>query len=1090
MSKNNNNQITIEIPESLQQYLNVNPLQNNKNYITSQETGYIDENDSEYGQKTWSRDNAYQQIVDKSYDLSNSQKQELRNWINSHNFTAEEQNLILNGLFGDKYGINKNNIVNSLYNSIDNSDLKKYGENLADYLANLGKNYTLKSGDITNFLNGNIIRNFAHDINIYNIKNSNLSDKEKQNYINAFNNYKYSDNDIDLIIKGKSIPVYNTQTIQVKSNIFDKYDITNKDTKEKLKSDFKISGFDNFDSYMQNIGMYKVNSDGTFNPQGYKQYYNSQMQNLTLKESIPKLRQSLISNIQINNPLSSKNEIEKINQMSDDEIIDFYNKSLEKSQTELNNIQQHYNWLKFTNPKQYQKEIKKARQDWWNGLTDNQRYIINTRNHLNDWNNSWMSWVPGLNTIAQAGFAGTLHGLGDPNWSDVGTSALTSLGIDTVALFAPLGKIGQSISKTTAPVRSAINKFAETAAGKYIIAVPRFGYNMGKYMIQHPIESFVLPKIIRDGMESGYNYLENTHDLEISPEFKNATEIGASVLIPGMGMNFLRNKFGVRLYDSVLNGIGQISSNTASKLSNSNNFRNLFFSDLGYTRSGALPSLNWNNLWYSLSKNPLIQTVARKNLKSDFKNLVSFPALTHVFGRRFVPETLNAIAAGSQAYLPNGSITNTLQTQYGLNPILADITDFGANMMLSHAINKGTNMFLNQPIMVMKQLSGGAQTQYTGFSNFIKNLPNMKIRGWNHFVDKNDNSYQLIYNRTTKQIERNISKNAAHTTKNSESDNLETLMGYDFKNLKIGDKILNDRAIVSGIIPSGTTRVNNDFSTELGRQLNNKSGRYQKGQDIRIIKTTNSEELPSLKEMSKSGEWEALAFDGNPNIQIKEGVEIPMQGVYGDFKLNTNLDGSATFLNSGGHQLSLIKNKRTGEIYAVETDLSGTGSTTRGSDLSIISDSAQFPYVLSKVTKINPNIPIEKQLGLMSVANRTELSGTLGMITNNLFNFKNLKIFEDYNGNNIWFPNFKQQLNFNVKRMNSLNKEYKNTILDYKMSQPKKSENYIKLGYSPVEGKKGYFWKPFTINDRNVLRLSNEFNQLKTKLNQIIQNNI
>lgn len=502
-------------------------------------------------------------------------------------------------------------------------------------------------------------------------------------------------------------------------------------------------------------------------------------------------------------------------------------------------------------------------------------------------------------------------------------------------------------------------------------------WNATKYMFMHPIESFIAPEVVRMGVDKIWDGVEHLNGFKVNNHIRNGSEIAASMIFPSMWFNQLRNRFGAKALDLLTSTVKRGFGDKFATAVRRNPFiRSQFTYAPGYTAAGKLEGeLSKLDRWEQ-------------------------------WGRKVLPYAPSAVVGVAESYLPEGSISGMLQGQYDMPEWGANAIDFGINTLLNHHLTQLVHRYPNRTASALDQISEGNQNTDMAMKNMVNNFNESTVEAIKtgepatvapKTPNGSEQSYQGAYLKSDKQIEHNI-RLLPYTTDPDLNINLRTEMAAQKKH-KIGDTLINGNAVITDIVLTGSGKIKgskpDQVVSRIGLETNNTpgKGRYADGQELIIIETANSEKLPPISEMVKDGNWRAVNFQNNGElVPITMDGTIPMEVFHGDLNTGGRSQGKNVELNTGNHQIAILEHN--GEFYAVQVDLSGTGSATTGNAAAVkrFADSGEKPFILSKVTKIDPNIPLEKQLKLYSTANKFEDTISMERLFNGVSEaFKNTK---------------------------------------------------------------------------------------------------
>lgn len=157
--------------------------------------------------KVWSRADAYNQIIASSQPLSNSQKVEVKKWVNSHNFTQNEINQVINNKFGQNHRITLKNAQVQLYNNLEKAPYNTKDYSKSDVLNEADKwmkGYKIKTSDIPKILEGKFdITAFTKEHALFAVsKRNDLTGQVKQDVVNFINNMQFTPDLVNRVKNG------------------------------------------------------------------------------------------------------------------------------------------------------------------------------------------------------------------------------------------------------------------------------------------------------------------------------------------------------------------------------------------------------------------------------------------------------------------------------------------------------------------------------------------------------------------------------------------------------------------------------------------------------------------------------------------------------------------------------------------------------------------------------------------------------------------------------------------------------------------------------------------------------------------------
>lgn len=482
-----------------------------------------------------------------------------------------------------------------------------------------------------------------------------------------------------------------------------------------------------------------------------------------------------------------------------------------------------------------------------------------------------------------------------------------------------------------------------------------------KYGLQHPIETYIAPRIINYGVNEGFDtYEKNTGNTVSDRTKRNTSAITNMILTPNI-FNLARGYIGKRIGSSV------IDENTGF-------IRNYIYNALSNGQNGAA---------YVGNK---ATNIART-------------ALPSLIG--------SGIYLTQDALLDGKSLSQTLQNE-GVNEHISNIIDYITNSAIYGISTQAGNRMISKPINNANQLSLGAHNAENAMLNFSK-APKSEffIIDRPAVVPSKNNlnlyrSYQQIYRMSPSQTIHNFHRKvmpsyAMKGTMNDIKNNAIYYNTYIGNNIKVGQNI-GAGHVVKAKVRRGPDANSDDIVFNTASQVMNKESRFGLGQQAIVVERPGSIKLPGLKQMEKEG-WVGLSYDSNGNtiaVPITTNFKPKMNGAREDWVTVKN-DGSGEAFNANGYQITTIKDPQ-GNLYHIKIDLGGTGSAAGGSGIiSGFADSGQTPMITYQV------VPVSKdQSGKYEGAfNRKAASPTLKTSVSEkikmLFNRKFRKDFKESN---------------------------------------------------------------------------------------------
>lgn len=437
-----------------------------------------------------------------------------------------------------------------------------------------------------------------------------------------------------------------------------------------------------------------------------------------------------------------------------------------------------------------------------------------------------------------------------------------------------------------------------------------------KYNIQHPIESFVAPKVVKGATNIGFDAYENITGNQVSDRVRNNTAAVTNMIVTPSAFNIARGgltKFGPQVVDESTGAI-----------------KKYLFNALSNGQAGAT------------------------YVGSNGANII----------RQAVPSTLGSAAyLGQDALLDGKTIGQTLEEK-GVNKTLASGIDYVSNAAIYGMAMQGGNRMMSKPINNANQLSGGAHTAENAMQNFSKApLKEFFVTGRPAMTPMKNgkfSSYQQIYNASTKQTANNqhqkvMPSYAMQGTPKQIKENAIYYNTYAGNDINVGQNVGAGHT-VKAKVRRGSNVDTDDLAINIASQVTNGASRFGKGQDVIIVERPGSVKLPGLKQMESEG-WVGLVRDPQGNTvahPITRGFKPKMNGAREDWRTMRS-DGTSEMFNANGYQITTIRDPK-GNLYHYRMDVGGTGSAGGGSGMiSGIADSGMKPMVTYQVTPVSKN---------------------------------------------------------------------------------------------------------------------------------------
>lgn len=425
--------------------------------------------------------------------------------------------------------------------------------------------------------------------------------------------------------------------------------------------------------------------------------------------------------------------------------------------------------------------------------------------------------------------------------------------------------------------------------------------NSGKYMIQHPIESFIMPQVYQEGTNAGFDVYEKATGNKVSDNTKRIT---------GTAVNFIANP----TISNITRGI------------------------VGKYVQGAETAAT---------------TAAQKylyGLVSNGQNGSAYVGSSIVNGLHNL--TQGAIGTGiSEAKYSalNGQTTSEVLENYGWNPYIAKGTEFITDGLLYSLSGQLAHRPYSKLANNANQLAGGAASPENAVSNIGRSKSSLLTVN-RPAIDSQGNSYQLGYNESIAMAKTNQHRgNASKVAKGSELEGNEIYFNtYAGNNVQVGQNIGRGNVIVAKV-RKGATAGTDNFMINSASHIINGAGRWGNGSQAIIVENQGSLKLPGIKQMQKEGYTGLIKNENGEFIEvpIDKSFKPSLTGAREDW-VTTNADGSASVLNVNGHNVTYIRTPE-GKVLEAGFDVNGTGSAAGNGFISGIADAGQYPMLTYRV---------------------------------------------------------------------------------------------------------------------------------------------
>lgn len=540
--------------------------------------------------------------------------------------------------------------------------------------------------------------------------------------------------------------------------------------------------------------------------------------------------------------------------------------------------------------------------------------------------------------------------------------------------------------------------------------------NIAKDMIYHPIENFVAPQLLSNGVEKVIDY---TNDKNLT----NFTDAQKDVISTTTG--FMTGKFGIDLLRNRISK-GLLNSGKGYLLESGSRFSNFLNNQLK-NKYTSLKGVHFNipkNLSFN-SKDAIKTSV--KEITNQLKNLGIYTGSN--FTTYGLPELIPGMGQYASHSLTDKSLGENLELYTGINSTIGD-------MLTEGILSSGADAYKHAFEYTKASMSGGKK----GFKD-----------NWDYFWDhagRTDNDFNytkkhpLLGRLNT--IRRLLTLNPGHNYqmaieanpgKNAGTQNYTPYKASDVSPLEYlrywfssDPKHLGNKLEEKGSIMLG----NRDLTTgntmeQLAKSLSLNDGRFENGRRMKIVTSSGADQTLSGSKFYNmhSGKYEPIFINSQINPNISQGYYSSRNNVF--LNMGTSKTGAkvGTMLDIDGHNELKIQTPD-GKFGYAHIDVVGPGSGATGGGV--------LTKTLSNINskEIDPVVSITLS-GNRKLNKSNSKSGINHVVKGMNTEFSDIDDFV-LTLENMDSPNIVERFGKKDASGNYLNKEYE-TLVNYRKSK-------------------------------------------------------